>query len=217
MSWLTRSLSSSIGKKFFMALTGSFLMIFLIVHLIGNLQLFAGKEAFNNYVEMLAAIKPYIRAVEIVLGITFLIHITYGVKLWYANRKAKPQKYAVNAGSHNSDIFSRTTFITGCVVFIFLVIHLKDFWYVFNFTPGNLTLYDMVVYWFNLPVYSVFYVFAILLLGYHLNHGFQSAFQTFGWNNSKYFPAVKIIGFIYALVITVGFCSIPLYYLVGGN
>ena len=217
MGWLTRSLSSSIGKKFLMALTGSFLIIFLVVHLIGNLQLYVGRDAFNTYVETLEMFKPIIRVIEIVLGLGFLIHMFYGIRLWLENKKARPTKYAVKAGSQNSDVFSRTTFVTGSIIGIFLVFHLKDFWYAFNFAPTELTHYDLVVSWFHLPVYSVFYVLAVLLLGYHLNHGFQSAFQTFGWNSSKYFPLVKTVGFIYALIMTIGFGSIPIYFLLGGN
>jgi succinate dehydrogenase / fumarate reductase, cytochrome b subunit len=217
MGWLTRSLSSSIGKKFLMALTGSFLIIFLVVHLIGNLQLYVGRDAFNTYVEALDMIKPIIRVIEILLGLGFFIHMLYGIKLWLENKKARPTKYAVKAGSQNSDVFSRTTFVTGSIIGIFLVFHLKDFWYPFNFVPSEVTHYDLVVSWFQIPVYSIFYVLAVLLLGYHLNHGFQSAFQTFGWNSSKYFPLVKTVGFIYALIMTIGFGSIPIYFLLGGN
>ena len=217
MGWLKSTLSSSIGKKFLMALTGLFLIIFLVIHLVGNLQLYFGKEAFNAYVGALAMVKPLIRVIELVLALGFLVHIIYGVTLWWNNRKARPGKYAVNAGSKNSDVFSRTTILTGSVIFIFLIFHLAHFWYPYNFATTNLTLYDVVVGWFHIPLYSIFYVIAVLLLGYHLNHGFQSAFQTFGWNNSRYFPIVKAVGLIYTLAMTIGFGSIPIYYLLGGK
>lgn len=217
MGWLTKSLSSSIGKKYLMALTGIFLIIFLVIHLVGNLQLYFGKEAFNTYVAVLSSVKPIVRVIELVLALGFFVHILYALRLWIANKKARPGKYAVNAGSKNSDVFSRTTLVTGSIIFIFLVFHLAHFWYPYNFHTTSLTLYDIVVGWFQIPLYSIFYIIACLLLGYHLNHGFQSAFQTFGWNNSKYFPIVKAVGLIYTLLMTIGFGSIPIYYLLGGN
>ena len=218
MGWFIQFSNSSIGKKFVMAVTGSFLIIFLIVHLIGNLTLYLGEEAFNDYVLALDAVKPLIRIIELVLLAAFVFHIFNGVRLWLENKRANPKKYAINVGSDNSTFFSRTMFVTGSIVFIFLVIHLITFFYRFNFfDPEGLAnhhrYFDIVIGFLQMPWYAVLYIIAMILLGFHLNHGFQSAFQTFGWNHKKYTPMIKAIGTIYAIVMAVAFASIPIYFL----
>jgi succinate dehydrogenase / fumarate reductase cytochrome b subunit len=105
MGWLYESLNSSIGKKVIMAFTGISLILFLIFHLIGNLTLFAGPEAFNGYVEKLESIKPLIRVIEVPLALVFIFHIFNGTKLWLENRKAKGHKYAINGQAKNTTIF----------------------------------------------------------------------------------------------------------------
>ena len=220
MGWLADSLTASIGKKFIMALTGIFLILFLIVHLAGNLFLFVndGGESFNTYSATLRKL-PIVFALEAGLGILFLIHIIYAGMLWLENRRAKGGKYAVNAASKNSDIFSRLTVVTGSIIFIFLVIHLRTFWYGHVIEGHEGTLYDLVVKSFSDPIYSGFYILAMILLGIHLNHSFQSAFQTFGWNHKKYFPFIKGVGTLYSIIMAAGFASMPIYFLFfyGGN
>lgn len=216
MGWFLNALSSSIGKKIIMAVTGICLMLFLIIHLINNLSLFGGEEMFNNVVKNLDTIKPFIRVIEFILLLVFLFHIYDGVRLWYENRKARPIKYKINASSENSDIFSRTMIWSGSIIFIFLVVHLRTFWVSFNLGhPLALShnYYQIVVLAFKDPVYSGFYILALILMGLHLKHGFQSAFQTFGWNNKKYFPLVQKLGLIYTLAMVIGFMSIPIYFL----
>ncbi|MBK7629342.1 MAG: succinate dehydrogenase cytochrome b subunit [Ignavibacteriales bacterium] len=222
MGWFLKFLNSSIGKKFMMAVTGSFLLIFLIVHLIGNITLFFGPSAFNAYVSALDTIKPLIRVIEVVLLAVFVLHIFNGVRLWIENKKARGVTYKVNGSSENSTLFSRTMFVTGSIVFIFLVLHLGTFFWRFNiYDPlGYAThhqYYDVVVYFFNIWWYAILYIIAVLLLGFHLNHGFQSAFQTFGWNHIKYFPIIKKLGTVYAIIMALGFASMPLYFLLGGG
>ena len=218
MGWFLKFTKSSIGKKIIMGITGFFLIIFLIVHLIGNLTLFFGAEAFNTYVLTLDVVKPAIRVIELVLLLAFILHIYNGLKLWLENRRAKPVTYKVNASSDNSSLFSRTMVQTGSIVFIFLIIHLGTFFYRFNFyDPDGLAnqhrYFDIVVNFLQMPIYSLFYVVAVILLGFHLNHGFQSAFQTFGWTHKKYTPLVKSLGTLYAIVMAVGFASMPIYFL----
>jgi len=218
MGWFIQFTNSSIGKKFVMAVTGSFLIIFLIVHLVGNLTLYLGEEAFNDYVLALDVVKPIIRIIELVLLTAFIFHIFNGVKLWLENKRANPNKYAINLGSDNSTIFSRTMFVSGSIVFIFLVIHLSTLFYRFNFFDpegfaNHHRHYDIVIGFLQMPWYSVLYIIAMILLGFHLNHGFQSVFQTFGWNHKKYTPIIKAIGTVYAIVMAVAFTSIPIYFL----
>lgn len=224
MSSVTVFLNSSIGKKLMMAVTGSFLLIFLVVHLIGNITLFFGPTAFNGYVGALDVVKPLIRVIEVVLLAAFVLHIYNGFKLWLENRNAKGVKYQVNGSAENSDLFSRTMFLTGSIVFIFLVTHLGTFFWRFNvYDPMGLAnvhqYFDIVVYFFGIWWYVLLYIVAMILLGFHLNHGFQSAFQTFGWNHKKYFPIVEKIGTIYAIIMAVGFASMPTYFFFfcGGN
>jgi len=222
MGWFYKFSNSSIGKKFMMAVTGSFLLVFLIIHLIGNITLFFGPGAFNAYVSALDTIKPLIRVIEVVLLAVFILHIFNGIRLWIENKKARGITYKVNGSSENSTLFSRTMFVTGSIVFIFLVLHLGTFFWRFNvYDPlGYAThhqYYDVVVYFFNIWWYAVLYIIAVLLLGFHLNHGFQSAFQTFGWNHKRYFPIIQKIGTIYAIIMALGFASMPLYFLLGGG
>lgn len=224
MSSVTVFLNSSIGKKLMMAVTGSFLLIFLIVHLIGNITLFFGPTVFNGYVSTLDVVKPLIRVIEVVLLAAFVLHIYNGFKLWLENKKAKGIKYQVNGSAENSDVFSRTMFLTGSIVFIFLVTHLGTFFWRFNVhDPMGLAnvhqYFDIVVYFFGIWWYVLLYIVAMVLLGFHLNHGFQSAFQTFGWNHKKYFSFIQKLGTVYAVIMAAGFASMPLYFFFfyGGN
>ncbi|MDH7605430.1 MAG: succinate dehydrogenase cytochrome b subunit [Melioribacter sp.] len=222
MGWFLNALNSSIGKKILMAVTGVCLMLFLIIHLINNLSLFGGPQIFNTVVKNLDTIKPLVRVIEVILLLIFVFHIYDGIRLWYENKKARPVKYKINASSENTNIFSRTMIWSGSIIFIFLIIHLKTFWIAFNFGhPLALShnYYQILVEAFSNPVYSLFYVIAMILLGFHLMHGFQSAFQTFGWNNRKYFPIIQKLGLIYTLIMVIGFSSIPIYFLFfyGGN
>lgn len=222
MGWFFKFTKSSIGKKFMMAVTGSFLLIFLIIHLVGNVTLFFGPNAFNAYVSTLDVVKPLIRVIELVLLAAFVIHIFNGLKLWLENKRAKGVEYKVNGSSENSSLFSRTMALTGSIVFIFLVTHLGTFFWRFNVHDpmgfaSNHQYYDIVVYFFGLWWYAVLYVIGMIFLGYHLNHGFQSAFQTFGWNHNRYTPIIKKIGTIYAIIMAAGFASMPLYFLLGGG
>ncbi len=222
MGWFFKFLNSSIGKKFMMAVTGSFLLIFLIIHLVGNITLFFGAGAFNTYVSTLDVIKPLIRVIEVVLLGAFVLHIFNGLRLWLENKRARGVTYKVNGSKDNSTIFSRTMAVTGSIILIFLVSHLATFFWRFNVhDPMGLAThhqyYGVVVYFFNMWWYSILYVVAMIFLGYHLNHGFQSAFQTFGWNHNRYFPTIKKIGMIYAIIMALGFASMPIYFLLGGG
>ncbi|BDQ02627.1 succinate dehydrogenase cytochrome b subunit [Ignavibacterium sp.] len=224
MGWFTTFANSSLGKKFIMALTGSFLIIFLIIHLIGNITLYFGPDAFNGYVKTLDFIKPLIRVIELVLLSAFIFHIFNGARLWWENKKARPVTYKINGSPENTTLFSRTMFVSGSIIFIFLVLHLGTFFWRFNVhDPQQLAdshqYYDIVVGFFQIWWYVLLYIIAMILLGFHLNHGFQSAFQTFGWNHKKYTPLIKKIGTAYAIIMAVGFASMPIYFFFfyGGN
>lgn len=221
MGYFYQTFNYSIGKKLIMALTGFFLIVFLIVHLFGNIFLYFGRDAFNQYVHTLneSGLKYVIKVIEVILALGFLIHFLDGVRLWIQNRMARPVPYKVYKPDPNSSMASRNMIVTAAVIFFFLVLHLQNFWYKFHFVPkeGGITDYDIVVQLFRMPFYSILYILCMVLLAFHLWHGFQSAFQTLGLNHKRYTPIIKFLGKLYAIIIPLGFASFPLYYLFGGN
>jgi len=201
---------STVGRKLLMALTGLFLCLFLVEHLYGNLLLYKmdGGTSFNEYGEMLVG-NIIIRTVEYGMFAGFIIHILDGLMLTLANRKARPVRYAVSRQSGNSTWYSRNMGLTGSVIFVFLVVHLKDFFVVYRFGSPAESMATDVVLAFQSASYSALYMLSMVLLGTHLNHGFQSAFQTLGWNNRKYAMPLKYVGTAFALLMMVGFASFP--------
>jgi succinate dehydrogenase / fumarate reductase, cytochrome b subunit len=215
MGWFTKFIDSSIGKKLVMALTGLFLSLFLIVHLGGNLLLFKNDEgaAFMMYSEIMASPNNIIiRILEYGLFILLIYHIVNGIRLWILNRRSKGVAYESNNPSENSSLFSRTMVLSGSIIFIFLVIHLRTFFFPYRFGDASHDMYLGVAEAFADPIYSGFYVIAMVLLAFHLVHGVQSAFQTLGINHNKYTPFLKGFGIFFAIVICAAFASMPVYF-----
>jgi succinate dehydrogenase / fumarate reductase, cytochrome b subunit len=215
MSQLASFYQSSVGKKFVVGITGLFLCSFLVVHLYINFFLFKhdGGETFNVYAEFMAK-NPVIRTLEIVLFLGFLLHMVTSTILWYLNRSARPQKYLVTHPLESSTLSSRITFLTGSIIFIFLVIHMKTFWVASRFFPEeNPSMYTLVANAFKNPLYDSFYLVALFLLGFHLRHGFQSAFQTFGIRGKRYEGLIEFVGVIFWLLVPLGFAAMPIYFL----
>ena len=187
MKALTAFLMSSVGRKLIMGLSGLFLLSFLVVHLTINLFLFATDNGatFESYSTFMATY-PLIRPIEWVLFAGFIIHMILGVWLWLANRMARPDRYTVNRASEVSTLSSRIMFWTGLFVLVFLVIHINTFFIQSRFIDHSVPMFDRVKEAFAHPWYDAFYIVAIGFLAYHLRHGFQSAFQTFGLRGSKY-------------------------------
>jgi len=223
MSWLSKSLNSSIGKKIVMAATGLSLVIFLSVHFINNMFLFVSEngEEFNTLVHSLDAVKPIVRVAELILVFLFGYHFFNAFRLWLEQRKAKSQKYAFDGNKEVTTFSSRTMPYTGGIIFVFLLIHLGTLWVKYNFgMGGEHNYYDVIAETFSSLPIAIFYVIVMITLGFHLWHGFQSAFQTFGWHHKKYTPVVEFIGKLYAFVFAVGFSAIPIYFFIrsmGGN
>jgi len=206
--------NSSIGKKLVVGATGLFLCVYLVIHLLGNLLLLRhdGGSAFDQYAELLPSLL-IVRIVELGLFAVFLIHIVTGTVLWILNRRARPERYEVNRPQENSSLFSRMMFLSGSLLFIFIVIHMRTFWVTSRFYhEANPSMYLMVVETFSNPYYSGFYVIAMMLLGFHLRHGFQSAFQTFGIKHVRYATLIELAGAIFWLVIPLAFAFIPIYF-----
>ncbi len=209
---------SSLSHKYVMALAGLFLMLFLVFHLATNLLMLVGREAFEGAVQFLT-VNPLVKAMEYVLFAGFLIHIILGVLIWVHNTRSRPVKYHVPLKTETA-AFSRFMIHTGVIIFIFLVIHLINFYFVkLGLTPvpegaaDSHDFFSMAVIKFKNPWYSGFYILSFVFLGFHLYHAFQSAFQSLGLNHDKYFPAIKVIGAIYSIIIFIGFSSIPVYFL----
>ncbi|MEP2771019.1 MAG: succinate dehydrogenase cytochrome b subunit [Fulvivirga sp.] len=220
MSWFTNAMSSTLGRKVLMALTGLFLIIFLIVHLTGNLQLLMddGGKAFNIYAKFMTT-NPIIKTTSYLLYATFLAHIVWAIILTVHNKKSRPVGYAVTKGSTNSTWSSRNMGILGTIIFIFLVIHLKNFWYEMhwggipkvNYDGEEVKdLYAVVNASFSQIWYVVLYVVAMLGLMFHLFHGFKSSFQTLGLNHPKYNPAIQVVGYAFAVIVPALFACIPI-------
>ena len=218
MSWLTDTLTSSIGRKVIMSLTGLFLIIFLIVHLSGNFQLLMddGGLQFNAYAKFMTS-NPLIKFTSYGLYAFILLHIIMSAVLAAKNRKARPVGYAQVKGSANSAWASRNMGILGTVILIFLVIHMRSYWYEMHWgdipmdAAGNKDLFKVVSASFAQWWYVAIYVVSMIFLAFHLSHGFSSAFQTLGVNHKKYTPFIKGLGIVYAILIPAAFASIPLY------
>lgn len=212
MSWLSKALSGTIGQKLIMALTGLFLITFLIEHLLGNLLLLSSDgTAFNDFVEFMGH-NPFIKVMEYVLFGGFIAHITYAAILTRRNRKARPQGYVTTNASQNSSWFSRNMGLTGSLVLVFLIIHLRTFFIPHKITHTAVnTMYDDAIIAFSNGWYTLFYVIAMGLLAFHLNHGFQSAFQTLGLRHPKYTPFIKKLGTTFAILVPAAFAFIPVY------
>lgn len=211
--------SSSLGRKYLMAVTGLFLCSFLLIHLIGNVALFTDPVQFNEYTRFMSS-NPLIRIMEIVLVVGFVAHIIDAIMLTKSNKAAQPVKYAMD--NKKSSWYSRNMGLTGSIILAFLILHLQSFWYGYKFGEVAMTIdsagvavkdmYTMVLEAFSQSWYSAIYVAAMILLGTHLNHGFQSAFQSMGLRHKKYTPTIKKVGTAFAVAMTLGFVSFPIYF-----
>lgn len=227
MSWFSRFLTSSIGQKLVMSLTGLFLILFLIVHLAGNLQLLYqdGGAAFNLYARFMTT-NPVIKTTSYLLYFFILLHTWQGLLLWRMNRSARGrQDYAIKrtkAVGTNAGLSTRMGWL-GVVIFVFLVIHLYQFWLQMKLgvlpqvaVPGSdepvADLYTAVYNVYKNPAFVLFYVMAMVVVGLHLWHGFASAFQTLGLNHRKYTPAIRFVGRAYAILVPLLFAIIPVYF-----
>ena len=220
MKWFLEMFSSTLGRKLVMALTGLFLVTFLLVHLIGNLQLLKndGGHAFNVYAEFMST-NPLIQTVSKANFAFILIHIFWSMMLTIRNRKARgPVGYAVP--NSKSIWSSRNMGILGTIILVFLVIHLKDFWAQMHYGGIPTVNYDgkevrdiytIVAYWFAKDWYVGLYVFCMLGVGFHLWHGFISAFQTLGLNHMKYNPLINFVGKTFSVIVPALFALIPIW------
>jgi len=224
---LTRTWNSSLGKKYIMALTGLVLVGFVIAHLLGNLQIFLGPEVLNRYGNFLQTTPELLWPARISLLVMVVLHIVAAIALTRENRAARPIPYAhfeVVAASYAS----RTMFMSGLIILIFIIYHLLHF--TVQMPQINLTgqdfrtledvkqrhdVYGMMVTGFRNPFVSGFYVLGIALLCLHLSHGISSMFQSLGLSNRAYGQFLDKLAIAAAIVIFVGYVSIPAAVLIG--
>jgi succinate dehydrogenase / fumarate reductase cytochrome b subunit len=227
MNIITRLFKSSLGKKYIMAVTGFFMFLFVLGHLAGNLQIFLGPEAINRYGHFLQSNVELLWPVRIILLAFLILHIWSASQLTVENRAARPDVYAVYKPL-GSTYASRTMLMSGIIVFVFIIYHLLHYTVQMQFLNGTLQsfeafvdpqkrhdIYKMMVVGFNNGWVSAFYIFGIGLLCLHLSHGTSSMFQSIGWNSSAYRPILDTAARGLAILIFLGYVSIPVAILLG--
>ena len=207
-----------------MSLTGIFLILFLTVHLIGNLQLLIndGGKAFNVYADMMGN-NPLIQIISKGNFFFILLHSVLGIVLWFQNKGAKGSRYAVKAS--NTTFSSQYMAAFGTIILVFILLHLYQFFLQVKapdlFDSTELVSYDgvevrnlykLVAATFSNLGYVIFYLISMVVIGLHLSHGFQSAFQSLGLNHKKYTPIIKGLGLGYSILIPLGFAIIPIVF-----
>ena len=222
LRWFFRLLSSSIGQKFVMGVTGLLLCGFLVAHLAGNLLLFVGEEPFNNYANALHNQWELLAIAELGLLVLFLAHVYLAVTTTIGNTFARNDQYLMRQTKVSGRIIGANSwmFTSGAVVLAFVILHLIDMRFAmrsdlhyWSETDHDAALKTGVAYRNTVmvlgnPVSRLIYFVGVIVLGVHLSHGFASAFQSIGLNHPKYMPLIKIIGKIFAVVIALGFASI---------
>jgi len=215
MKWYIDLVTSSLGKKLLMALTGLFLISFLIIHCTINAMIFFndGGETFSHWGHFMGT-NPIIRTLEIGLVAGFLIHIIQGLSLWRANNAARPVKYGVSKPTGHSTWYSRSMGLLGTLLLLFLILHTSHFWIpnrTNQFTEGEeLPLYKMMFEVFSNPLIVLLYVAGCISLFWHLLHGFASAFQTLGLNHLKYNGIISFIGAAFSIIVPFIFALMPI-------
>lgn len=219
---------SSLGKKIYMAVFGLLLSSFLVVHLLGNFALLSpDKDHLNKYSHFLTHnLGTLVLILEIILGLLFVGHFVYGIIVQLGNWSARPTRYKMvrNAGGASKKTIASTTMIyTGLLILIFVVIHLLNFKYgeeiMYTTKDGQYIrdMYATVVTFFGDIWNVVFYEIIMILLGFHLSHGVWSAFQSLGINGPRFMKFIRGFGYLFAVVIAVGFFIIPIWVHITGG
>lgn len=222
MGWLIQFFRSSLGLKYLMGLTGAGIYGFFIVHILGNLTVFAGQDAMNAYALSLKTL-PFglLWVARIGLIVIFAVHIFSAIKLTAANKAARPQAYA-KPNTIQASLASRTMALSGLLILSYLIFHLAHFtWRIVAYdgplvdAQGRDDVYTMVVEAFQEPLLALLYIVAMIIVGFHLKHGSQSMFQSLGLNHPKYNKIIKIAPPALGWLIAVAGISIPVAIFVG--
>jgi succinate dehydrogenase / fumarate reductase, cytochrome b subunit len=203
---------STIGKKVLMAVTGAVIFGYLVVHMIGNLQIFLGPEVINKYAALLHATPPLLWGVRIVLLLAFPVHIAMAMQLNARNRQARPVGYATYK-RNVSGYAARTMMFSGPVLLVFVLFHLAHLTLGYNVVPTKFIEgdpYANMINGFSVSWVFFFYVLAASLVGLHMAHGSWSMFQTLGVSHPRYNALIKEVGFVATVVVAGGFALVPL-------
>lgn len=211
--------SSSITKKITVALAGLFLSVFLCVHLSINLLMLKndGGQAFTIAANFMSS-NIIIKIFEILLFGSLFLHIIYSVIVTIINKKSRPIQYVINNRSETS-FMSKYMFHTGVLIFVFLLLHFVNFYFVklgIVSPPEGFDkhdFYNMAILLFTNKYYSLIYIVFLIFMGFHLNHSLHSALQTLGLNNDRYHKILRTFSTVYSIIISIGFISIPIYFL----
>jgi succinate dehydrogenase / fumarate reductase cytochrome b subunit len=209
MNWLVKTFMSSIGKKQVQSVTGLLFCLFVAVHLMGNLTIYAGKESFLSYVDHLHSVEALVTVAEFGLIFFAVLHIGMGLYLFLENRKARPVAYAIDKSAGGRTIGSRTGPYTGALILVFVIFHLIKFRFVDKMTINDFVILSNTFAEFGF--WTLFYIAGVIVVAVHVSHGFWSGFQTLGLNHPKYMPLVERVGIVFSLIIGIGFASIPVF------
>lgn len=208
--------STTIGMKYLMGLSGLIWTGFVLVHMLGNVLLFVGADAYNSYSHLLTSGK-LIYLIEGLLIASIVSHVALGIRLTIKNKQARPQGYAVAAvKDKSSTLASRTMIIHGPILLFFIIYHLITFKYgpYYETKVDGVVMrdiYKLVVEVFSEPAYVIGYLICMVLLGMHLSHGVSSVFQSIGFNHRAYENKIKCFGYAYSFVVMGGFLSQPIF------
>jgi succinate dehydrogenase / fumarate reductase cytochrome b subunit len=208
--------TNSVAKKAIMAVSGILLVLFLIAHMIGNLHVYQGRAAFNDYSHWLRTFgepalgyRWFLTILEVGLLVAVLAHIWAAVSLWRQARAARPERYAVKKSIAQS-YASRTMRWGGVIIFLFVIYHLLDLtWGVANPDGTDSTPYDRLVAGFSNPIPTIIYVIALITLGFHLRHGIWSATQTLGQSNKRREKTVNAFAIVFSVLLIAGYLIVP--------
>lgn len=228
MPSLINALKSQVGRKLMTGITGILLMLFLIGHLGGNLTIFAGPHAFNEYTHKLESLGPLLYLIEIVLAFMFIYHAVLGISIALTRRKARPQayaKYKSKGGPSHQTLASKSMAITGIIILVFLVFHIWHMKFGFGEELARYTnegvdlpqLRDRVIEAFVNPVYAFGYIAVLALFILHLSHGFWSAFTSLGMKHNSFSKKMQMAAYVFAIVLMLGFIFIPFYIFITGG
>ncbi len=207
---------SSIGKKYLMAFSGIVWAGFILTHMAGNMLIFVSPEAYNAYGHAITS-GLIIYPTELLLIGTLLLHVFLAVKVTLENRKARGHRYAMTPnGSKGSSLASKFMAIQGSIVLVFIILHLTTFKYgiYYETTVNGVVMRDLARLMrevFAQPGYVVWYMISLVLLWFHLSHGFGSVFQSLGIRNDRFAPMIHKLSIVYATVVIAGFISQPIY------
>jgi succinate dehydrogenase / fumarate reductase, cytochrome b subunit len=230
---ISNPFKSTIFLKIVMAVTGLILVGFILGHLVGNLQIFVGREAMNTYAAFLQGLGELLWAIRFFLVAVFVLHLYTSIKLQFINNSARPESYKITKRI-KSTLSSRTMIYSGLLILAFVIYHLLHFTvgvadteiygHIEQYGPQGLferhDVYYMIIAGFQKPIVSIGYLIAVIILGFHLNHAIQSMFQTLGWSGPQVTPRLVFYSRTIAILVALGYASIPLsilFGLVGGN